>query len=250
MTELEKIERAKMYMEKLANGINPIEDTAVPDEDVINNVRLSRCFFFVSDVLRQVLDNGGIKPAAGSKGSKKAPFSLPFEKRAQFDYSEKPIPVSEIAKRVNSLIDTDSMKKLSHSAILTWLIEIGMMEWSFTGDGKRTKRPTKFGAENGILIEERMGGSGPYQVVVYNREAQRFVIDNLDAIIAAENMGAPMHGAAWTKEQDDLLTELYRKALPISEIAVTLKRNSSAVVKRIQKLELDKPEEAAHGWDS
>ena len=50
MTELEKIERAKTYMDKLANGINPIDDTMAPDEDIINNVRLSRCFFFVSDV--------------------------------------------------------------------------------------------------------------------------------------------------------------------------------------------------------
>lgn len=55
MTELEKIERAKMYMDKLANGINPIDDTMAPDDDLINNVRLSRCFFFVSDVLRQVM---------------------------------------------------------------------------------------------------------------------------------------------------------------------------------------------------
>ncbi len=52
MTELEKIERAKTYMEKLANGINPLDDTEAPDEDIINQVRLSRCFFFVSDVLR------------------------------------------------------------------------------------------------------------------------------------------------------------------------------------------------------
>ena len=42
MTELEKIERAKMYMDKLANGINPIDDTMAPDDDLINNVRLSR----------------------------------------------------------------------------------------------------------------------------------------------------------------------------------------------------------------
>lgn len=52
MEELEKIEWAKTYMDKLANGINPIDDTIAPDEDIINNVRLSRCFFFVSDVLR------------------------------------------------------------------------------------------------------------------------------------------------------------------------------------------------------
>ena len=62
MTELETLERAKMYMEKLANGINPIDGSMIPDEDVVNNVRLSRCFFYVADVLRQVIDNGGISP--------------------------------------------------------------------------------------------------------------------------------------------------------------------------------------------
>lgn len=63
MTELEKIERAKVYMDKLANGINPVDDSVVPEEDVVNNVRLSRCFFFVADVLEQVIENGGIQPA-------------------------------------------------------------------------------------------------------------------------------------------------------------------------------------------
>ena len=60
MTELEKMERAKMYMEKLANGINPIDDSPVPDGDTVNNVRISRCFFFVSDILEQVIKNGGV----------------------------------------------------------------------------------------------------------------------------------------------------------------------------------------------
>lgn len=45
MTELEKIKRAKMYMDKLANGINPLDDTVVPDEDIVNQVRLSDASF-------------------------------------------------------------------------------------------------------------------------------------------------------------------------------------------------------------
>ena len=45
MTELEKIERAKTYIDKLANGINPVDDTMAPDADIINNVRLSGCLF-------------------------------------------------------------------------------------------------------------------------------------------------------------------------------------------------------------
>ena len=52
MTELEKIVYAKSFIDKLANGINPLDDTLIPDGDVVNNVRLSRCFFYVSSILQ------------------------------------------------------------------------------------------------------------------------------------------------------------------------------------------------------
>ena len=238
MTELEKIKRAKIYMDKLANGINPIDETMVPDEDVVNNVRISRCFFFVSDVLQQVIENGGTKPATVKK-LKKIPIEIPFEKRRQFAYSEKPISASEIAKRVNALVENDSMKKLTYSGLLTWLTEIGMMEWALTPDGKRAKRPTKIGEETGISVEERASSNGPYQVVVYNNAAQHFIIDNLDAILTAENMQTQMQGAPWTKEHDDCLIDLYKKSVPVSEIAITLKRSASAVRGRLKKLGFD-----------
>lgn len=44
MTELEILQRAKMYIDKMAKGINPLDDTAVKDDDIIKNVRISRCF--------------------------------------------------------------------------------------------------------------------------------------------------------------------------------------------------------------
>ena len=94
MTELEEIECAKVYMDKLANGINPVDDSVVPDDAVVNNVRLSRCFFFVADLLEQVIENGGIQPAETGKKAKKRPLEIPFEKRTQFEYSVKPIPAS------------------------------------------------------------------------------------------------------------------------------------------------------------
>lgn len=55
MTELEKMQRAKMYIDRLANGINPIDDAPAADSDIINNVRISRCLFYVSDILGQVI---------------------------------------------------------------------------------------------------------------------------------------------------------------------------------------------------
>ena len=98
MTELETLQRAKMYMEKLANRINPIDGSPIPAEDIVNNVRLSRCFFYVADVLRQVIDNGGVTPQSKAK---KEVFSLPAEKRKDFAFSDEPITITEIVKRIH-----------------------------------------------------------------------------------------------------------------------------------------------------
>lgn len=42
MTELETMQHAKNYIDKLANGIDPLTDEIINDDSVINNVRISR----------------------------------------------------------------------------------------------------------------------------------------------------------------------------------------------------------------
>ncbi len=59
MDDFELTCRAKIYIEKLANGINPLTDDNVPEGDIVNNVKISRCLFFVADVLEKVIENGG-----------------------------------------------------------------------------------------------------------------------------------------------------------------------------------------------
>ena len=183
MTELEKIAYAKSFIDKLAQGVNPIDDTQIPDGDIVNNVRLSRCFFYVSDILRQVIDNGGITK---QKRAAKIPFSIPANQLEKFEYSSDPIPVSEIAKRINSMIDNEYMMKLSYRQINQWLINIGMLRLLDFADKNNVKRPTQEGSQIGIGVESRAGRYGEYQVVLYNIDAQHFIIDNLDAVAATE----------------------------------------------------------------
>lgn len=90
MTELEILERARMYIEKLANGINPLDDSKIPDSDLVNQVRLSRCFSYVSGVLQQVIENGGTALPTKEKKTKKSRFSLQYEKRSAFRISQTP----------------------------------------------------------------------------------------------------------------------------------------------------------------
>ncbi len=184
MTEIETLIRAKTYIEKLANGINPIDDTVIPESDTLNNVRLSRCLFYVSDVLRQVIEDKE-KPIV--KKVAKENFYITFEEMQKFEYSDVPISITEIAKRINALTDSDNMKKITYKNITDWLLSIEILEVSEKPNGKTTKMPTKHGSELGIITELRTGAQGVYTAVLYNRNAQQFVIDNIEAIVALMN---------------------------------------------------------------
>ena len=187
MTELEIMERARSYMEMLANGVNPLNGEYIPEDEVVNNVRLSRCFFYVADVLRQVIENGGVTAAKPVPKGKKQLFSLSHEQRERYEISGIPLTVTEFAKRISALSDTENMQKLCYKSIRKWFIEVGLL-YEETLEGKRCVCPTEAGLQNGIWEEERVRTSGEiYKVVRYGPAAQQLVMDNLDAIIAINN---------------------------------------------------------------
>lgn len=240
MTELETIQRAKMYMDKLANGINPIDDMQVPEDDTINNVRLSRCFFFVSDVLRRVIENGGVPQRQRVSEHPKATFCLLDEQKRAFQLSDIPIPISDIAKRLNALIDTKTMIKITYQQIRAWLATVGMLTDSITVNGGHAKHPTEVGRDLGISVDKRTGQNGDYQVVLYDKNAQQFILDNIESIAGAHVIveSPEMRGKPWTKEQEDILIEMHNNGTSVGEMALALQRSSSGVRGRLKKLGL------------
>lgn len=183
MTELEKIEYAKSFIDKLANGVNPLDESPIPDGDVANNVRLSRCFFYVSDILRQVIENGGITKEKAICPRKKT-FSLTNEEREKIQISERPLSVTEISKHLNSLVDLETTKKISANAINEWLLELGFLCTVTLPNNRHRKSPTAQGNGIGIFTEERMGQYGKYVAVLFSSSAQQFIYDNIEAIVA------------------------------------------------------------------
>ncbi len=181
MTELEKIVYTKEFVDKLANGINPLDDMPIPDNDIMNNVRLSRCMFYVSDILRQVIENGG---EVKRKKVAKIPFSLTAEQLEKYEFGNYPLAISEIARRIYALAENDAMEKFTYKNITSWLIAIGMLCIKENYQGKPRKYPTEEGMKIGISCEIRTGLRGDYEAVLYNREAQQFILDNIDAIVA------------------------------------------------------------------
>lgn len=187
MTEIDKIAYAKEFIDKLANGINPLNDAPIPDGDIANNVRLSRCFFFVSDILRQVIENGGTAPRAARTKQKKACL-LTDEVRAALTPLTRPASVSEITGHINSVLEAAGCGRLKHRIINDWLTQAGMLETRQRADGKMTRVPTEAGQEIGITAEERKSQYGvSYLAIAYSPAAQQFILDNLDAIVELNN---------------------------------------------------------------
>lgn len=180
MTELDTMKRAEEYIRKMANGINPITGEPAADDDMVNNVRITRCLYYVSDILRRVIDNDGvIKKKTGGSG-KKADFFITDEQLAKLTEFDRPAFVKELADKINAVTEANNCKKFAAKWVTEFFVSIG-----FLVVDNDSKRATEEGANLGIISEKRRSDITlkEYWVNAYTPEAQRFIFDNIDSIV-------------------------------------------------------------------
>ena len=145
MIDVEKLNSAKAWIEKLANGINPLNDELVKDDDLINNVHISRCLFYVSELL------GEIKTGTYVERRSRKPFYLSKNDAVNIPISI-PNGVTNFVRLVNGFIPAD-MKPLSTAQVIKWLRSEGLMQEVEKNDGHKTNLPTEKGSSIGITVE-------------------------------------------------------------------------------------------------
>lgn len=179
MTEPETMQRAKMYLDKLSQGIDPITNTEIPEDSVLNNVRLARCFFYVSGILQQVIDNGGTVKAVRTE---KSAFSITAQQLAGITPYDHPVQITAFADLLTAAANNPDTKRPSPTAITNWLWEKGLLEKTLRKDGKSQRVPTEAGKQLGMYTELRQTQYGEYDVVFYPQKAQQFLLDHLPEI--------------------------------------------------------------------
>lgn len=185
--KLEKLKRAKAYLEQLADGYDPISGRELLDDSVLNNVKISRSFFFVADVLNGLIEDiGKTKPASKKHLS---PFSISEEDKFNIRLSATPLQITKFCGRINEITDTEKMQKLQVTAFGKWLLAKGFLEVEMLS-GKRSKKPTPMGEKIGISYELRTTAERQYYHLKYSKDAQQFLLDNLDEIIQISNGSA------------------------------------------------------------
>lgn len=175
MIDVEKLNSAKMWIEKLANGINPLNDELVKDDDLLNNVHISRFLFYVSELL------GEIKIGSSVERRSRKPFSLSANDAVNIPISI-PNGIANFVRLVNGYIQ-EGMKPLSAGQTIKWLRNEGLLQEVSKADGHKTNLPTEKGNSIGITTEVQRNPEGiEYQRVVYSIDAQRFMLNNIEAI--------------------------------------------------------------------
>lgn len=124
--------------------------------------------------------------AAGDKGSRSAKerFHLTEAELAKYPTDETPVPVSEIARRLNELLAPDAnIEKLYFKSILDWFVAQGLLESKTDAVGKTHFDPTEAGLAAGILTEQRIGKNGEsFNAVLYGPAAQKLVLEHVNEL--------------------------------------------------------------------
>ena len=176
MIDITKLNTAKDWIGKLANGINPLTSEPVKEEDIVNNVHISRCLFFVREMLEKV-ESSEYKPKSNRT------FWMSVKEAEQIDILV-PCGIAQFTRTVNKYIPTD-MKPLSVATVIKWLRNNGYLYEANIDEKHKRNLPTEKGVQIGITVKIQQNLEGKnYERVFYDISAQRVILDNIESIAA------------------------------------------------------------------
>lgn len=183
MTDNERYYTTKIYLDKLANGMNPVTGEDLPEDTILNDIYLCRAFALAADIIEEVIRNGcRVTPIRDTRD--RLPFSITEQQRGKIVMSEAPVAISVISRRVERVLDRD-IRPIAPAKMTEWLEAQGLLKTLVDENGKRTRVSTEEGEKLGIVTrKESMRNGEEILKNYYDINAQAFVIANLTEIAA------------------------------------------------------------------
>ncbi|MBQ8358379.1 MAG: hypothetical protein IJX37_00495 [Oscillospiraceae bacterium] len=195
MERIELVERAKMYLQLLSNGVHPVTGQSIPHDSVFVDSKVKRCFSFITEILDEYVElKAKVEQLEKDRErntivvAKKQDFAITQEQRNSIKLSKEPISVMAFMKNINEVIDTETTEKLSSTRINKWLTARGFIrsEKVQTVTSKTVYKPSEVAVKIGITEEafvDKKSGEVKTQIKL-GESAQFFIIENLEEIIA------------------------------------------------------------------
>lgn len=177
--DIEKLIQAREVLTKIADGINPLNGQPINEKDFVHDPRMIRNFFYISEVM-----NDAIRYYARSHMKKLTDFIISEDEKLRVALPESKIGVTEFAKRINFVIDPYKSKKMTGTDLNKQLKKMGILSEEKGEDGKPRTIINEKSGEYGIEMEKRSFNGREYDMIVFNDQGKKFLLDNLEKIMA------------------------------------------------------------------
>ena len=135
---------------------------------------------FIKGILEEVKKNGGY---IGKEEKQKKTNNYPYELFKQFKY-ESDKTINNFLKQLNEPLQDENYKKISNRLITNWLKQEGYLKDEKIGEFEISATlVTEKGKTIGLRNEKRTFDGRDYIAVVYNQQAQEFIVANLEKIL-------------------------------------------------------------------
>lgn len=174
LSEIEKIEKAKNIIKQIADGTNPVNGDVIEGDVLLNDPRIIRCFYFVSEVLNNVIKGEYKKPSR---------FVITEHEKARVVFTEGNTGVNQIAQCINKQINPLVSKKTTGAAINIGLTRMGIITKTRNDEGKTRTTVNEDSHLYGFHLEKRNFNGRDYDVVVIDDKGKKFILDNIEEIM-------------------------------------------------------------------
>ena len=179
--DLEKMQKAIIYVSRLANGYNPRTNKLLESQELANDPSFIRCMYFIKELLVKINEGKTIK---NNKTIKLQP-KFPYEVLKEFQYKADKT-ITAFVNQLNELVLSkySNFQKIKYTKILKWLKNNNYLSSKYSDElEKNVTIITEKGEKIGIYSEIRQGANEKYLVIIYSKEAQEFIINNLERIL-------------------------------------------------------------------
>ena len=198
--ETAKLQWAKMFMDYLSNGVDPVTNMDA-DGNTLQNQEVQACFRYIAEVLGRSIDDTGAGTRAGNK------FFITDEQISQLKIFPDARKVSEIANEINRAAAENGTRKLSATKINDWLEAEGYLYKNETFNRVATEKGKLIGITSQIRRKEN---GDEYYINLFSENAQSFVFRHLSEITSHRSK---------RKAEDDILVNIidYPDDVPVDD---------------------------------
>jgi len=179
--DINKLNKAKIVLEKMANGIDPVDGSKIDEKSFLNDPRIIRCLFYVNEILQMTID-GDLENRNTDR--KKLPFVITDEEKSQVKFPEGNIGVNAFSQYINRVISPHRSKKLNGTELNRQLKKMGILGEQENEQGKKKTIVPEESVQYGIHTELSNYNGVEYEKVVFDSNGVRFLLENLEKIMS------------------------------------------------------------------